>query len=57
MPSPVLWGDEATVRERLGSGVSALRQDLVSLWATHNRATEPNQTLVDAEYLDVVATR
>ena len=24
MPSPVLWGDEATVRERLGSGASKL---------------------------------
>jgi ubiquinone/menaquinone biosynthesis C-methylase UbiE len=24
MPSPVLWGDEATVRQRLGSGVSSL---------------------------------
>jgi hypothetical protein len=25
MPSPVLWGDEAVVRERLGAGVSDLR--------------------------------
>jgi SAM-dependent methyltransferase len=25
MPSPLLWGDEATVRERLGEGVSDLR--------------------------------
>jgi hypothetical protein len=24
MPSPVLWGDETTVRERLGSGLSEL---------------------------------
>jgi len=24
MPSPVLWGDEPTVRERLGSGVATL---------------------------------
>ena len=24
MPSPVLWGDEATVRERLGQGLSDL---------------------------------
>jgi hypothetical protein len=24
MPSPVLWGDEATVRERLGKGLSKL---------------------------------
>ncbi len=25
MPSPVLWGDEPTVRERLGSGVASLK--------------------------------
>lgn len=25
MPSPVLWGDETTVRERLGAGISDLR--------------------------------
>src|SRR5262249_59622090 len=25
MPSPVLWGDETTVRERLGDGLSDLR--------------------------------
>jgi SAM-dependent methyltransferase len=25
MPSPVLWGDEATVRERLSSGIAGLR--------------------------------
>jgi hypothetical protein len=25
MPSPVLWGDESTVRERLGKGLSDLR--------------------------------
>ena len=25
MPSPVLWGDEAIVRERFGAGVSDLR--------------------------------
>ena len=25
MPSPVLWGDEATVSERLGDGVADLR--------------------------------
>ena len=96
-----LWGDEATVRERFGTGVSALRltrvnyrfdypfapdgvveffreyygpmtrafeavaqadrqglrDDLVALWTTHNRATDPDRTQVDAEYLEVVATR
>ncbi len=29
VPSPVLWGDEATVRERLGAGVSSLRLERV----------------------------
>jgi SAM-dependent methyltransferase len=100
MPSPLLWGDEATVRERLGAGVSrlnvsrrmytfnypftpsevvevfrlyygpanrafasldaagqqVLHRDLESLWSAHNRATG-NVTIVDAEYLDVVANR
>jgi SAM-dependent methyltransferase len=100
MPSPLLWGDEATVRDRLGVGVSqlnlsrrpytfnypfppsevvdvfrlyygpanlafasldaagrqALHQELESLWSAHNRA-KGGVTIVDAEYLDVVATR
>jgi SAM-dependent methyltransferase len=100
MPSPLLWGDEATVRERLGAGVSrmnlsrrsyifnypfppaevvdvfrqyygpanlafasldaagqqVLHQELESLWSSHNRA-KGLVTIVDAEYLDVVATR
>ena len=100
MPSPLLWGDEATVRERFGSGVSklsltrrpytfnypfrpsevvdvfrlyygpanlafasldiagrqALHQELEALWSAHNRA-KGGVTIVDAEYLDVVATR
>lgn len=30
MPSPVLWGDEAVVRERFGAGVSSLRLTRVS---------------------------
>ena len=101
MPSPVLWGDEAVVRERFGARVStlrlarvayrfdypfppaevveffrtyygpmtrafaaldeadrkALRGDLVNLWMSHNRATDPTCTAVDAEYLDVVGVR
>ena len=101
MPSPVLWGDEATVRERLGPGVSdlrltrvlyrfdypfppagvvdffrenygpttrafetlaekerpALREELASLWSANNRSGQPDRTTVDAEYLEVVATR
>lgn len=101
MPAPVLWGDEATVRERFGAGLSslrmtrvtyrfrypfppenvveffrehygpttrafsaldgdsreALRTALVDLWTSHNQATEPGQTVVDGEYLEVVGTR
>lgn len=100
MPSPVLWGDEATVRQRLRNGISSikfalrtyqfnypfspadvvdffrryygpmtrafsaldtngqnkLREELVALWSSHNNAT-PNITQVDAEYLEVIATR
>ena len=101
MPSPLLWGDEAIVRERFGAGVSdlrltrvlyrfdypfgpadvveffreyygpatrafaaideaaqaALRRELVQLWSTDNTATVTGRTTVDAEYLEVVATR
>jgi SAM-dependent methyltransferase len=101
MPAPVLWGDEAVVRERFGAGVSdlrltrvnyrfdypfgpagvveffrqyygpttrafatlgeddraALRAELVDLWASHNQAEEPDRTIVDAEYLEVVGVR
>jgi SAM-dependent methyltransferase len=100
IPSPLLWGDEEAVRERLGYGVSelqitrrmasfrlpmqpeqtvdyfrqwygptlrafaaldgdgqaALRRDLTQLWAEHNQATD-NSTHVEAEYLEVLATR
>lgn len=100
MPSPVLWGDEATVRERFyeqiadlrltrrlyrfeypfppdavveffrvnygpmtrafasldASGQKILRSELVRLWSEHNTASG-NTTKVDAEYLEVVATR
>ena len=100
MPSPVLWGDEATVHDRLGNGVvevrcarrfyefdypfepeevadffrdhygpvsrafaslddagqARLREELATLWASNNRA-EGGRTLVDAEYLEVIATR
>jgi SAM-dependent methyltransferase len=101
MPSPVLWGDEATVRERFGVGVSDLRltrviyrfdypfspagvvdffrehygptarafatlsadtqqalyADLVELWSSHDQSPDPNRTVVDAEYLEVVGVR
>ena len=100
MPSPVLWGDQDTVRRRFQDGVVALRctprnyhfeypfppdavveffrihygpmtrafgsldergkerlrQELVDLWSAHNYG-EPNTTKVNAEYLEVVATR
>jgi hypothetical protein len=100
MPAPALWGDEATVRNRLRDGIAdlsctrrvyhfdypfspegvveffrtnygpmsraftsldatgqeKLRNDLVTLWSTHNYANG-NSTKVDAEYLEVIATR
>jgi 2-polyprenyl-3-methyl-5-hydroxy-6-metoxy-1,4-benzoquinol methylase len=100
MPSPVLWGDEATVRDRLRKGITRLRlerqiyhfvypfppdevveffrtnygpmsrafasldvsgqkklrSELVGLWSEHNRA-KGESTKVDAEYLEVIATR
>lgn len=100
MPAPVLWGDEATVRERLGHGLSELslarrqylfdypfppsevveffrlyygptnrafaslddegqaqlRQELETLWATHNRGGA-DCTTVFAEYLEVIGIR
>jgi SAM-dependent methyltransferase len=100
MPSPVLWGDEATVRDRLREGISTLefarrtyhfvypfppaevveffrmnygpmtrafgsldsmgkerlRIELENLWSLHNKS-EGNTTIVDAEYLEVIATR
>jgi SAM-dependent methyltransferase len=100
MPSPALWGDEPTVRERLRDGTAdlqctvrryhfeypfppaavvdffreyygpmhrafasldsagqqRLRDELTSLWAAHNYAGG-NATKVDAEYLEVLATR
>jgi ubiquinone/menaquinone biosynthesis C-methylase UbiE len=100
MPSPVLWGDEPTVRERLSEGIAELkctrqmyrfeypfapeavveffrthygpmtrafaslddkeqailRNELVELWSAHNIAAS-GSTRVDAEYLEVVATR
>ena len=100
MPAPVLWGDEATVRDRLREGVAdlrlarslyrfdypfppdavvdffrtnygpmsrafasldangqeRLRSELVRLWSGHNQAVD-DTTKVDAEYLEVIATR
>lgn len=100
MPSPVLWGDEATVRERLRDGIAGLKtarrtyrfeypyapagvvafyrqsygpvarafasldeagqgrlqDELTGLWSCHNRA-KGDRTKVDAEYLEVIATR
>ena len=100
IPSPVLWGDETAVRERLGHGLSnlkmtrrqydftypfppaevveffgqyygptnrafasldedavrRLREELEALWSGHNRAGD-QLTVVQAEYLEVVATR
>jgi SAM-dependent methyltransferase len=36
---------------------AALRADLVDLWASHNQAREAGRTVVDSEYLQVVAVR
>ena len=36
---------------------ASLRKDLTDLWASHNQSGETNRTIVDAEYLEVVATR
>jgi hypothetical protein len=38
------------------SGQERLRSDLVSLWSARNKAAD-DATQVDAEYLEVVATR
>lgn len=100
MPSPVLWGDESTVRTRLNDGIASvkctprmyrfaypfppadvveffranygpmtraftsldeagqqqLRDELVELWSRNNQATGAS-TVVDAEYLEVIAVR
>lgn len=100
MPSPLLWGDEAVVRERFSKGMlgvrctprfyqleypfppetvveffrenygpmtrafacldseqqAQLKAELVALWTSNNRS-EGNNTLVDAEYLEVIAHR
>jgi SAM-dependent methyltransferase len=100
MPSPTLWGDEATVRDRFREGIAdlkvarrlyqfdypfspdavveffrtnygpmsrafasldangqeKLRSELVRLWSAHNKASG-DATKVDAEYLEVIATR
>jgi hypothetical protein len=100
MPSPVLWGDEATVRLRFKDGIASvkctprmyhfdypfgpaevvdffreyygpmtrafaslddagqkqLRAELVSLWSNANQGSSEN-TIVDGEYLDVIATK
>jgi hypothetical protein len=99
-PSPLLWGDEAHVRERFRNGILDLRcrlrfyqfdypfppetvvsffrenygpmsrafsslspdgqarltEELVALWKHHNRSAG-HGTLVDAEYLEVIAYR
>jgi len=100
MPAPVLWGEEATVRDRFREGIAnlkctvhihqfdypfppdrvvdfyrtnygpasaafasldsdgqaRLRDELIRLWSANNR-TAGEATVVDAEYLQVIATR
>lgn len=101
MPSPVLWGDEAMVIDRLGEYTSdlkmnrvyfhfeypfspaevveffrknygpttrafasldeekqrALRTELTELWMSQNQSINGHRTIVDAEYLEVIAVR
>ncbi len=100
IPSPILWGNEKTVRERLRESIADLyltrrpimfqfpfspaeavehfrqffgptqfafaaldaakqahlRQDLEQLWTEHNQADD-GTTLVESEYLEVIAVR
>ena len=100
MPSPLLWGNEPTVRDRFEEGIGylklerrfyqfeypfspaevvdfyranygpisrafrclegdeqkQLRGELIDLWSKHNRSDQ-NTTEVEAEYLELVATR
>jgi len=101
MPSPLLWGDETTVRQRFGDAVSdlrlrrvqyrfdypfspdavvdffrehygpmnrafmglpeaaqaAMRTALVDLWSEADQSRDAGRTIVDAEYLEVLATK
>lgn len=36
---------------------AALRADLVDLWVSHNQSDDPNRTIVESEYLEVVGVR
>jgi hypothetical protein len=51
------WKGVAHVERRCEAEQAALRAELVELWSAHNAATAAGRTAVDAEYLDVVATR
>ena len=52
------YGPATRAFATLGSAEqAALRAELVQLWSAHNTATMAGRTTVDAEYLEVVATR
>jgi SAM-dependent methyltransferase len=52
------YGPTTKAFEALGTAEqAALRSDLVELWSAHNVADDPARTVVDAEYLEVVAVR
>ena len=52
------YGPATRAFATLGKAEQAtLRAELVQLWSAHNTATVTGRTTVDAEYLDVVATR
>jgi 2-polyprenyl-3-methyl-5-hydroxy-6-metoxy-1,4-benzoquinol methylase len=51
------YGPMARAFDALGAeGQAQLKSELVALWSSHNRATDRG-TLVDAEYLEVIAYR
>jgi len=35
---------------------AALRDELTALWSSHNRSGDPQRTIVDGEYLEVITT-
>jgi SAM-dependent methyltransferase len=50
------YGPTTRAFNALGDAEQAvLREDLVALWASHNQSDDPNRTVVNAEYLEIVA--
>jgi hypothetical protein len=52
------YGPTTRAFAQLGEGERAtLRSDLTELWRSHNQSKAPDRTIVDAQYLQVFATR